>query len=120
MLGGRQVPSNTRDFHERRLLNVVEEMALASGVPVPAVFVLDGEHVARRDIQADAPDRGTARVTSGLQGGETVVLDPTSSLRDGQAVTGDNDDARGVAHADRCVRRLRRLHLTADLCTTAG
>jgi RND family efflux transporter MFP subunit len=51
-----------------------------------AVFVLDGEHVARRDIQVDPPERGSARVTSGLQGGETVVLDPPASLRDGQAV----------------------------------
>jgi len=42
-LGGRLVDSNTRDPHERRLLNVVEEMAIASGTPVPAVHVLPGE-----------------------------------------------------------------------------
>src|SRR4029079_13842820 len=28
----------------RRLLNIVEEMAIASGVPVPAVFVMPDEH----------------------------------------------------------------------------
>src|SRR5690349_3165985 len=33
-LGGRRVYPNTIDPVERRLLNVVEEMALASGVPV--------------------------------------------------------------------------------------
>src|SRR4051812_45659479 len=33
-LGGRRVYPNTTDPIERRLLNVVEEMALASGVPV--------------------------------------------------------------------------------------
>jgi Zn-dependent protease with chaperone function/uncharacterized tellurite resistance protein B-like protein len=42
-LGGRRVYPNTTDFTERRLLNVVEEMALASGVPVPAVFLLSEE-----------------------------------------------------------------------------
>jgi Zn-dependent protease with chaperone function len=42
-LGGRLVRPNTTDLNERRLLNVVEEMALASGVPVPPVYVLEGE-----------------------------------------------------------------------------
>jgi Zn-dependent protease with chaperone function len=43
MLGGRAVNPQTTDPAERRILNVVEEMALASGVPVPPVFVLDHE-----------------------------------------------------------------------------
>jgi Zn-dependent protease with chaperone function len=43
MLGGRLVSGSPRDVLEKRLLNVVEEMAIASGVPVPQVFVLDGE-----------------------------------------------------------------------------
>ena len=43
MLGGRPVNPNTRDADERRLLNVVEEMAIASGTPVPRVFVLERE-----------------------------------------------------------------------------
>ncbi len=42
-VGGRRVDPHTIDTHERRLLNVVEEMAIASGVPVPAVYVLDDE-----------------------------------------------------------------------------
>lgn len=42
-LGGREVDSRTTDFHERRLLNVVEEMAIAAGTPVPAVYILDDE-----------------------------------------------------------------------------
>ncbi len=41
--GGREVNPDTADADERRLLNVVEEMALASGVPVPRVFVLEDE-----------------------------------------------------------------------------
>jgi Zn-dependent protease with chaperone function len=43
MLGGRRLNPMTKDFAERQLLNVVEEMALASGVPVPPVYVLDKE-----------------------------------------------------------------------------
>lgn len=43
MLGGRLVPLNTTDHAERRLLNIVEEMSIASGVPVPDVYVLDRE-----------------------------------------------------------------------------
>jgi Zn-dependent protease with chaperone function len=43
MLGGRPVNPQTQDLAERRLLNVVEEMALASGVPVPPVYVLERE-----------------------------------------------------------------------------
>jgi len=43
MVGARRVSSDTRDPLERRLLNVVEEMAIASGVRVPAVYVMDEE-----------------------------------------------------------------------------
>jgi Zn-dependent protease with chaperone function len=42
-VGGRRVSPQTTDPRERRLMNVVEEMAIASGVPVPAVYVLDNE-----------------------------------------------------------------------------
>jgi Zn-dependent protease with chaperone function len=43
LMGGRPVLPNTPFPGERRLLNLVEEMALASGTPVPSVFVLDRE-----------------------------------------------------------------------------
>ncbi len=42
-LGGRRVDPRTTDLNEKRLLNVVEEMAIASGTPVPAVYVMDDE-----------------------------------------------------------------------------
>ena len=42
-LGGRLVHTATTDVDERRLLNIVEEMALASGTPVPQVYILDRE-----------------------------------------------------------------------------
>jgi len=43
MMGGRLIDSQTGNLAERRLLNVVEEMALASGTPVPPVYVLENE-----------------------------------------------------------------------------
>jgi Zn-dependent protease with chaperone function len=42
-LGGRLISQNTTDLHERKALNVVEEMAIASGTPVPPVYLLEGE-----------------------------------------------------------------------------
>jgi Zn-dependent protease with chaperone function len=42
-VNGRRIDPHTTDLNERRLLNVVEEMAIASGVPVPDVYVLPDE-----------------------------------------------------------------------------
>jgi len=55
MLGGREILPSTNDFFERRLRNVVEEMAIASGVPVPPVFVMKKE----QGINAFAAGFGT-------------------------------------------------------------
>jgi|CXWL01.1.fsa_nt_gi Zn-dependent protease with chaperone function len=43
MVGGRPVDLKTTDLRERKLLNVVEEMSIASGIPMPAVYVLEDE-----------------------------------------------------------------------------
>ncbi|NNF52124.1 MAG: M48 family metallopeptidase [Gammaproteobacteria bacterium] len=42
-LGGVQVTPDTQDPLRRRLHNVVEEIAIASGVPVPEVYILEQE-----------------------------------------------------------------------------
>lgn len=42
-LGGVPVPEDTSDLGLRRLRNVVEEIAIASGVPVPKIYVLEHE-----------------------------------------------------------------------------
>jgi Zn-dependent protease with chaperone function len=42
-LGGRLISHSTNDLHERKALNVVEEMAIASGTPVPPVYLLERE-----------------------------------------------------------------------------
>ncbi|MDT8375538.1 MAG: M48 family metallopeptidase [Mariprofundaceae bacterium] len=41
MLGGSRLPASVKEPLDRRLLNVVEEMAIASGLPVPPVFMLE-------------------------------------------------------------------------------
>ena len=43
MVGARRVAPDSADPLERRLRNVVEEMAIASGVRVPEVYVMDAE-----------------------------------------------------------------------------
>jgi Zn-dependent protease with chaperone function len=43
MLGGRLVDQSSASGEERQLLNVIEEMAIASGVPVPDVYLMDRE-----------------------------------------------------------------------------
>ncbi len=42
-LGGRPVNHQTLDPDEKKLLNVVEEMSIASGTPMPETYVLDEE-----------------------------------------------------------------------------
>ena len=42
-MGGTLVPPNVQDPALQRLRNVVEEMAIASGVPVPDIYVLERE-----------------------------------------------------------------------------
>src|SRR6478672_11216836 len=64
-LGGRRVYPNTTDPAERRLLNVVEEMALASGVPVPAVFILNDEMGINAFAAGHSPSDAVVGVTRG-------------------------------------------------------
>lgn len=42
-IGGKLISSNTLGAKHRQLLNVVEEMAIASGIPVPPVYVMQEE-----------------------------------------------------------------------------
>ena len=37
-MGGQLIPQNTDDIKQRKLLNVIEEMAIASGTPAPPVY----------------------------------------------------------------------------------
>ena len=64
-LGGRRVPVNTKDPAERRLLNVVEEMAIASRIAIPAVYVLDGEPGINAFAAGYSPSDASVTVTAG-------------------------------------------------------
>ena len=64
-LGGRRVLPNTRDRAERRLLNVVEEMAIASRIAIPAVYVLDKEPGINAFAAGYSPSDASVTVTAG-------------------------------------------------------
>ena len=64
-LGGVEVDGTTTDPLRRRLLNVVEEMAIASGVPVPEVFVLDHEDGINAFAAGWSPSDAAVAVTRG-------------------------------------------------------
>ncbi|MEI6224544.1 MAG: M48 family metallopeptidase [Deltaproteobacteria bacterium] len=65
MLGGRAVDRQTTDPAERRLVNVVEEMAIASGLPVPRLYVLDAESGMNAFAAGFTPERSVVAVTRG-------------------------------------------------------
>ena len=64
MLGGRPIDPATRDPKERELLNIVEEMSIASGVPVPPVYLLD-DHSVNAFAAGPDPSRSVIGVTRG-------------------------------------------------------
>jgi len=64
-LGGHRVPQNTTDPIERRLVNVVEEMALASGVPVPPIYILKEEQGINAFAAGFSPSDAVVAVTQG-------------------------------------------------------
>jgi Zn-dependent protease with chaperone function len=64
-LGAREVRNDTTDFAYRRLRNVIEEMAIAAGVPVPAIFVLEEEGGINAFAAGYAPADAAITVTRG-------------------------------------------------------
>jgi Zn-dependent protease with chaperone function len=64
-LGGTRILPQTRDRAERRCLNVVEEMALAANMPVPAVYVLNGERGINAFAAGITPADAVVAVTRG-------------------------------------------------------
>jgi Zn-dependent protease with chaperone function len=69
-LGGVRVNPQTENPDERRLRNVVEEMAIASATPVPDVYILNREN----SINAFAAGHSTGDVVIGVTGGALHVL----------------------------------------------
>ncbi|PSB10814.1 transcriptional regulator [filamentous cyanobacterium CCP2] len=64
-LGGRLVAPGTADPAEQQLLNVVEEMAIAAGISVPAVYVLDQEAGINAFAAGFTPNDAVIGVTRG-------------------------------------------------------
>ena len=65
LMGGRLLNTNTTDPDERKLLNVVEEMSIASGVPMPQVYVMDGENGINAFAAGHKASDATVTVTRG-------------------------------------------------------
>ncbi|WP_111655932.1 M48 family metallopeptidase [Isoalcanivorax indicus] len=65
LLGARQIDPASHDADERRLINVVEEMAIASGIPVPQLFVLDKEEAINAFVAGFRPTESSVMVTRG-------------------------------------------------------
>lgn len=65
MLGGTPVAPDTTNLLERRLLNVVEEMAIASGISIPRVFILRGETGINAFAAGTQPNEAVVGVTRG-------------------------------------------------------
>ena len=64
-LGGRLVAPAPVDPDERKLRNVVEEMAIASGVPVPEIYLLDQERSINAFAAGYTPEDAVIGVTRG-------------------------------------------------------
>ncbi|MEN7973253.1 MAG: M48 family metallopeptidase [Verrucomicrobiota bacterium] len=71
MLGGRQILPGTDDFFEKRLHNVVEEMAIAAGLPVPPVYVMEREQGINAFAAGFSPSDSVVAVTYGTMTGLT-------------------------------------------------
>ncbi len=66
MLGARQIGPGTQDGGERQLIHVVEEMALAAGIPVPPVYLLEEESAINAFAAGYSPNDAVVTVTQGL------------------------------------------------------
>jgi Zn-dependent protease with chaperone function len=64
-LGGVRISPDTTDPQQRRLLNVVEEMAIASGVPMPEVYLLEHESGINAFAAGHNPSNAAIGVTRG-------------------------------------------------------
>jgi Zn-dependent protease with chaperone function len=64
-LGGTRVDRNLDDPLRRRLFNVVEEMSIASGVPMPEVYVLEQEAGINAFAAGHSPANAAVTVTRG-------------------------------------------------------
>ena len=65
LMGGRLLHPHTSDPEERKILNVVEEMAIAAGTPVPPVYLLEKEDGINAFAAGHSPNDAVVAVTRG-------------------------------------------------------
>lgn len=65
MMGGQLIQPHTTDLDERKVMNVVEEMALASGMPVPPVYLMENESGINAFAAGYSPDKAVIGITRG-------------------------------------------------------
>jgi len=118
-LGGGLLPLDPFEVGERRLRNVVEEMAVASGVPVPEIYVLDREEGVnalsagyRLDDAAVAATRGALENLSRDEL-QAVVAHEMAHLVHGD--TRQRTHLLGVLHGVRLLGSTGRFLLTGNL-----
>lgn len=124
MLGGRLVSGQPQGVLDKRLLNVVEEMAIASGVPVPQVFVLDGEQGINAFAAGHELGDAAVAVTAGclekltreeLQG---VIAHEMSHVLNGDMRL--NIRLMGVLFGILCIGQLGRMVMRAGMSGGSG
>ncbi len=64
-LGGRLLIPHSMDVSEQQLRNVIEEMAIASGMPIPAIYILDDEPGINAFAAGHTPTDAAIGVTHG-------------------------------------------------------
>lgn len=64
-LGGIQINGNDGDFKRKRLVNIVEEMAIAARIRKPQIFVLPEEEGINAFAAGNSPDEAAVAVTQG-------------------------------------------------------
>jgi len=65
MAGGNYLSPETKDPQRKQLINVVEEMAIASGVQVPQIFILEDEPGINAFVAGTSPNNAALAVTQG-------------------------------------------------------
>ncbi|MBI1732931.1 MAG: M48 family metallopeptidase [Gammaproteobacteria bacterium] len=65
MVGARRISRDSTDADERRLINIVDEMSIASGTPAPLIYVLDGEASINAFVAGLRPTETVLVVTEG-------------------------------------------------------
>ncbi|MBI4027643.1 MAG: M48 family metallopeptidase [Verrucomicrobia bacterium] len=123
-LDGRPLPSNTRDPAERKLLNVIEEMSIASGTPVPAIYVLPNEGGINAFAAGHSPRDAAIGVTRGsvellsrdeLQG---VIAHEFSHILNGDMRL--NLRLIGIVHGILCIALVGRILLRTQSSNRSG